>query len=55
MFSECLTSILTEFDEMGYEPTTLCRNPTQEAVEWKKNLIMAIEDEIKGIKERKGE
>ena len=26
-----IVDLLTEFDEMGYAPTTLCENPEQEA------------------------
>ena len=31
--------LITEFDEMGYEPTTLCDDSEKEAQEFKKRLI----------------
>lgn len=31
--------LLTEFDEMGYTPTTLCEEPEKEAKEYKNRLI----------------
>lgn len=31
--------LLTEFDEMGYTPTTLCDDSEKEAQEFKKRLI----------------
>ena len=34
--------LLTEFDEMGYAPTTLCENPEQEAKTWKAQMICEI-------------
>lgn len=34
--------LLTEFDEMGYAPTTLCENPEQEAKTWKAEMICEI-------------
>ena len=34
--------LLAEFDEMGYAPTTLCKNPEQEAKTWKAQMICEI-------------
>ena len=31
--------LITEFDEMGYAPTTFCDDPEKEAQEFKKRLI----------------
>lgn len=44
-----LTSLLIEFDEMGYAPTTVCPDAESEARAWKERLINAIE-ELKGGK-----
>jgi len=41
------TNLLIEFDEMGFCPTTLCKDPEQEAIEWKKNLIKSVDEEKK--------
>ncbi len=40
-----LSELLTEFDEMGYAPTTLTAEPEKAAKEWKSRLIKAIEAE----------
>lgn len=37
-----IKDLLTEFDEMGYAPTTLCENPEQEAKTWKAELICEL-------------
>ena len=37
-----IRALLQDFDEMGYEPTTLCDNPEEEAVKWKQNLFAEI-------------
>ena len=47
-----LTDLLTEFDEMGYVPTTLTAEPEKAASEWKKRLIEAIEAENAALRER---
>lgn len=47
-----LTDLLTEFDEMGYAPTTLTGEPEKAASEWKKRLIEAIEAENAALRER---
>lgn len=44
-----LINLLIHFDEMGFCPTTLCKDPEQEAIEWKKNLINAVEDDKKEL------
>lgn len=47
-----LIELLTEFDELGYEPTTLTENPEIAAVDWKNRLIKAIEAENAALRER---
>lgn len=44
--------LLTEFDEMGYIPTTFTGNPEQVAIDWKNRLIAAIEAENAALCER---
>ena len=41
-----LSELLTEFDEMGYAPTTLTTETEKAAREWKKRLVAAIESEL---------
>lgn len=43
MLSDNLIDLLTEFDEMGFCPTNLCESPEEYAIDWKKDLIVAIE------------
>lgn len=38
-----IEDLLTEFDEMGFAPTTLCENSEKYAVEWKKRLVAEID------------
>ena len=38
-----LIDLLTEFDEMGYIPTTFTENAEQAAIDWKNRLVAAIE------------
>lgn len=47
-----LIELLTEFDELGYEPTTLTENPEIAAVDWKNRLIKAIEAENAVLRKR---
>ena len=37
-----IRALLQDFDEMGYEPTTLCDNPEEEAKKWKASLFAEI-------------
>lgn len=39
---EKLNDLLTEFDEMGYCPTTLCNDPDAAARDWKVRVCCAI-------------
>lgn len=39
---EKLNDLMTEFDEMGYAPTTLCSDPEDTVRDWKVNLMSAI-------------
>ena len=39
---EKLNALMTEFDEMGYTPTTLCSDPEDTVRDWKVNLMSAI-------------
>ena len=53
-----IQNLCIEFDEMGYEPTTLCENPEQTAKKWKSDLMFEIGlflDEAMGIKARYNE
>lgn len=53
-----IQNLCIEFDEMGYEPTTLCENPKQTAKKWKSDLMYEIGlflDEAMGIKARYNE
>ena len=53
-----IQNLCIEFDEMGYEPTTLCENPEQTAKKWKSDLMYEIGlflDEAMGIKARYNE
>lgn len=53
-----IQNLCIEFDEMGYEPTTLCENPEQTAKKWKSDLMYEIGlflDESMGIKARYNE
>lgn len=47
-----LTELLTEFDEMGYAPTTLTAEPEKAASGWKKRLVTAIKAENAELKEK---
>ena len=38
-----IDELLIDFDEMGFTPTTLCENPDEYAIEWKKQLVADIE------------
>lgn len=38
-----IDELLIDFDEMGFTPTTLCENPDEYAIEWKKQLVAEIE------------
>ena len=45
--------LFIEFDEMGFEPTTVCPNPEETAVEWKERVskeINELESENKLLK-----
>lgn len=42
--------LLIEFDEMGYEPTTLCENPQREIETFRNRLKQAL-TELQAIKE----
>lgn len=42
-YIDSINNLLTEFDEMGYAPTTLCDNPEKEANSWKNRMRNAIE------------
>ena len=37
-----IDELLIEFDEMGFAPTTLCKNSEEYACEWKKQLVAEI-------------
>ena len=48
-----LMGLFIEFDEMGFEPTTVCPNPEETAVEWKERVskeINELESENKLLK-----
>lgn len=50
-----IQNLLQEFDEMGYEPTTLCESPDKTARQWKENLlceICSLLDEYTAIREK---
>lgn len=47
-----LTDLFTEFDEMGYAPTTLTAEPEKAASGWKKRLVTAIKAENAELKEK---
>lgn len=34
-----MEDLMIEFDEMGFEPTTLCPNAEEYAKDWKKRLV----------------
>lgn len=38
-----IDELLIKFDEMGFAPTTLCKNSEEYACEWKKQLVAEIE------------
>lgn len=38
-----IDELLIDFDEMGFVPTTLCENPDEYAIAWKKQLVAEIE------------
>ena len=42
--SESIIDLLTEFDEMGYTPTTLFRDPEKEAKDYQKRLQNAFDE-----------
>lgn len=42
-YIDTINDLFTEFNEMGYAPTTLCENPEKEALSWIKRLRDAIE------------
>lgn len=37
-----IDELLIDFDEMGFVPTTLCKNPDEYAQDWKKKLLVEI-------------
>lgn len=41
--TERLLSLLIEFDEMGFEPTTLCPDPEKYAIEWREKVRAEFE------------
>lgn len=41
-YLERINDLFTEFDEMGYAPTTLCEDPEKEAMSWKNRLQNTI-------------
>ena len=41
---EIIIDLLTDFDEMGFAPTTPCPNPEAYAIDWKNKLTKALED-----------
>lgn len=47
-----LIDLLTEFDKMGYIPTTFTENPEQAAIDWKNRLVAAIEADNAALSER---
>lgn len=42
MNREEIDNLLTDFDEMGFCPTTLVKNPEEYAVEWRNDMRDAI-------------
>lgn len=55
---EKLNDLMTEFDEMGYCPTTLCSDPEAAAKQWQKQVFEAIEQmkqEIRNEVQDKGQ
>lgn len=39
---QCIDSLLIEFDEMGFSPTTPCTDPEKYAIEWREKLRIEI-------------
>ena len=39
---EIIIDLLTDFDEMGFAPTTLCPDPEAYAIEWREKLTKAL-------------
>lgn len=37
-----IVDLLTEFDEMGFAPTTACSDPEQYAIDWKARLLKEL-------------
>ena len=48
--TERLLSLLIEFDEMGFAPTTVCEDSEGFAVRWKERLIKQLIEEIEELK-----
>lgn len=48
--TERLLSLLIEFDEMGFAPTTVCEHSEGFAVRWKERLIKQLIEEIEELK-----
>ena len=40
---DIITDLLTDFDEMGFAPTTLCPEPEAYAIDWKNKLTNALQ------------
>ena len=40
---DIITDLLTDFDEMGFAPTTLCPDPEAYAIDWKNKLTNALQ------------
>ena len=49
--TERLLSLLIEFDEMGFAPTTVCKDSEGFAVRWKERLIKQLIKEIEELED----
>lgn len=46
---EYITDLLTEFDEMGFAPTTAVPDPEAYAIKWRDKITKAIEELLKVV------
>lgn len=42
--NDYIIDLLTDFDEMGFAPTTMCPNPEAYAIEWRNKITKAFKE-----------
>ena len=49
MMREEIDNLFVDFDEMGFCPTTLCKDAEEYAIEWRNNMRKAISNHETGL------